>query len=62
MICPKRHTSKKMAVQGGPERCYSVRNESPLMLRYLAILLGATLFLVSPSAPTTAQQTDFDAI
>jgi CHAT domain-containing protein/Tfp pilus assembly protein PilF len=32
------------------------------MLRYLAILLGATLFLVSPSAPTTAQQTDFDAI
>jgi tetratricopeptide (TPR) repeat protein len=22
-----------MAVQGGPERCYSVRNESPLMLR-----------------------------
>jgi hypothetical protein len=24
--------------------------------------LGATLFLVSPSAPTTAQQTDFDAI
>jgi hypothetical protein len=33
-----------------------------LMLRYLAILLGATLLLVNSMAPKTAQQGNLDAI